>query len=282
MAKRPTQRRGADGASKDADQGVQVGGAQLPSALEPWKDETLAPTERLKAYKTFLHEKIAATLAAVDALRGDATKQLEIRDAPETKHLMKEAAWVREVSAEQFCQRMDTRTPLELAQEMVASYRFDRSTGASTFRIPAGVSDIEAMMGVNEYFRSCFPDQKREAIFSSLFTWYEVDLPVRDMTQRREVTIIAVVEGTMGKDRNFQERVLVEQGLHFADLRDQVLAAALHACVNRGEDLFLSHLVRGSVPEYAVLTDKDRGVNVYWYNDANGSSGIAASGSPSP
>ncbi|MEY4667778.1 MAG: hypothetical protein RL518_477 [Pseudomonadota bacterium] len=283
MAKGPTQEKGTDRVSTDATQAVQADGAQLPSALQPWRDKTLTPSARLDAYKAFLHEKIAATLAAVDALKGDATKQLEIRDAPETQHWMKEAAWVKEASAEEFCQRMDYRkTPLEVAEAMVASYRFDKSTGVSTFTIPAGVSDIDAMKEMNEYFRKHLPQCERDAIYAVNFKWYEDNLPVRDMSQQREVAIVAVVKGTTDKYRAAQEKLLAKQGLHFADMRDQALAAALHACVNGGEDLCQDLWVRGSVPGFALRTTSYLGVSVI--RDSNGDDcfDVAASGSPCP
>ncbi|MEY4669369.1 MAG: hypothetical protein RL518_2068, partial [Pseudomonadota bacterium] len=205
------------------------------------------------------------------------------RDAPETQLWLKEGAWVKEVAAEEFCQRMQARTPLGIAEAMVASYKFDKSTGLSTFTIPAGVSDIEAMEGVNEYFRKHLRQFERDAIVAKDFKWYEDNLPVRDMTQPREVAIIAVVQGTAGMYRASQEKILAKQGLRFADERDQALAAALHACVNGGEDLFKKYGVRGSVPGLALGSNQSGAVFVFRSHDVyDDYRVIAASGSPSP
>lgn len=37
------------------------------------------------------------------------------------------------------------KTSLQLAHEMVESYLFDEKTGVSTFTVPAGLTDVEAM-----------------------------------------------------------------------------------------------------------------------------------------
>jgi hypothetical protein len=257
---------------------VQPEGAQLPPALEPWKDQSLTPEERLHAYKDFVIEKVSEILAATDRVSDDPAKVLEIRDAPETQLWLKEGARVKEVSAEEFCRRMDYRaSPLKVAEEIVASYKFDKSTGLSTFTIPAGISDIEAMKGVNEYFRKHLPWFARGAIDEKDFKWY-ANLPVRDTTQQREVAIIAVVKGTKNTGRAAQEKVLATQGLYFADMRDQVLAAALHACVNGGEDLYRGLWVCGSVPGFFLCTYQDVGVDRFGYADGS----YAASGSPFP
>jgi hypothetical protein len=44
--------------------------------FKPWADKTLPPSERLDAYKSFIRSQVEATLAAVDALDGDARRQL--------------------------------------------------------------------------------------------------------------------------------------------------------------------------------------------------------------
>lgn len=41
------------------------------------------------------------------------------------------------------------KTSLQIAQEMVNSYNFDKRTGVSTFAVPAGVTDFKAMMALN-------------------------------------------------------------------------------------------------------------------------------------
>ncbi len=266
-------------------------GLHLPSDLQPWRDRSLPLSDRIAAYKEFVHEQLKAIGAALEGVSGDFAKQRGIRDAPETKRWFSEAHWVGESSPEEFCQRMDSRPPLEIGEEMVASYYFDKNTGASTFTIPAGVTDIEAMKGVNEYFKKHPPQGFRkkylrqsngEAICKDDFAWYEKNLPLRDSPQAREIVVVALVTGTAGKDRSTQAKVLHEEGFSFSDNRDQALAAALHACKNNGEDLFQGKWVRGSVPAFVAENRQDFGVRVTKFLGDDGFDVVAASGSPSP
>jgi hypothetical protein len=78
-----------------------------PTNLKPWEDPSLAPVDRLTAYKEFVREKVLDIRVAIDRLGGDVSKTLEIRDAAETKWWMDEAKWVVDVSAEDFCERID-------------------------------------------------------------------------------------------------------------------------------------------------------------------------------
>ena len=174
------------------------------------------------------------------------------------------------------------RTPLHVAQEMVASYNFDKKTGVSTFTIPAGVTDTEAMKAINEYFRQHLPGFKRDAIYSGDFAWYEKNLESRDASNAREITITAIVQGTAGENRTTQDGVLKDADLIFSDERDQAIAAALHACKHNGADLFEGKWARGSVPGFALDTDLYDGVYVLRYVDDGGFDRVAASGSPSP
>ena len=94
--------------STTAAQGTE-GSLSHPANLKPWEDRTLPSEERFKAYKDFVRDKVVEILAAVDRLGGDASKTLEIRDAPETQRWMEEARWVQGVSVEDFCHRVDYR-----------------------------------------------------------------------------------------------------------------------------------------------------------------------------
>lgn len=177
---------------------------------------------------------------------------------------------------------------LQVAQEMMESYFFNKTTGVSTFTVPAGVTDVEAMKALNEYFKKYYGDFKRDAIYAGDLAWFE-KLPQkfpntcqeRDYSQARQVTITAVVKGTMGESRTTQAGVLKNGSLVFSDPRDQALAAAIHACKDNGKDLFKDLLVRGSVPGFVLDADWGCGVYVGRFLDVCDDSFFAASGSSS-
>ena len=179
------------------------------------------------------------------------------------------------------------KTSLQIAEEMVKSYEFDK--GVSTFTVPAGVTDVDAMKALNEYFRKNHSTLNRDAVDADDLEWFE-NLPkefptyceTRDYSQARQITITGVVKGTKRENRTTQGSVLEGKSLVFSDPRDQALAAALHACKHDGQDLFNHLWVRGSVPGFALSTYRRYGVFVDRFNDACGNCYVAASGSPSP
>ena len=182
------------------------------------------------------------------------------------------------------------KTSLQIAKEMVKSYAFDKKTGVSTFTVPAGVTDVDAMKALNEYFRKNHSKFDRDAVcaghlerFENLPQQHPEHCQKRDYSQARQITITGVVKGTKGENRTTQGSVLEGESLVFSDPRDQALAAALHACKHDGQDLFKDLWgVRGSVPGFALYTDRNDGVFVFRYFDAYDSFNVAASGSPSP
>jgi hypothetical protein len=182
------------------------------------------------------------------------------------------------------------KTSLQLAHEMVESYTFDKKTGVSTFTVPAGVTDVEAMKALNEYFRKNHPTFNRDAVYADNLEWLENlpkkfpgDCEQRDYSQARQITITGVVEGTQGLNRTTLGSVLRDDSLVFSDPRDQAIAAALHACKHDGQDLFKDLWVRGSVPGFALYTNQRLGVLVDGYIvDYVRYRFVAASGSPSP
>jgi hypothetical protein len=183
------------------------------------------------------------------------------------------------------------KTSLQIAKDMVESYAFDKKTGVSTFTVPAGVTDVEAMKVLNEYFRKNHSTFNRDAVYAGDLDWYE-NLPKkfpahceqRDYLQARQITITGVVKGTKGQNRFTEGSVLEGESLVFSDPRDQALAAAIHACKHNGADLFQDLWVRGSVPGFALGTYQGFGVCVRGFDDVDGRdfSHVAASGSPSP
>jgi hypothetical protein len=181
------------------------------------------------------------------------------------------------------------KTSLQTAQEMVDSYAFDEKTGVSTFTAPAGVTDVEAMKALNEYFRKNLPNLERDAVwalhlerFENLPKDHRAHCEQRDYSQARQITITAVVKGTAGESRTTQGSVLKDDSLVFSDPRDQALAAAIHACKHEGENLFQGLEVRGSVPGFALRTNRYHGVEVLADGSDFDRSFVAASGSPSP
>ena len=179
------------------------------------------------------------------------------------------------------------KTSLQPAHAMVESYTFDKKTGVSTFTVPAGVTDVEAMKALNEYFRKNLPGFDRDAVDATHLEWYE-NLPKefpthceqRDYSQARQITITGVVKGTQGENRTTQGSVLRDDFLVFSDPRDQAIAAALHACKHDGQDLFKDLFVRGSVPGFALYTVPGVGVWVCRYPNGCDDDLTAASGSP--
>lgn len=181
------------------------------------------------------------------------------------------------------------KTALQIAREMVRSYTFDKETGISTFTVPAGVTDVEAMTSLNQYFRNNLPGFKRDAVNAAGMEWFE-KLPQehptycqeRDYSQARQITITGVVRGTRGQARTTQADVLKNASLVFADPRDQALAAAIHACKHNGEDVFKHMWARGCVPGFALYTSRSSGVGINGSYTGIDGDYVAASGSPTP
>jgi hypothetical protein len=181
------------------------------------------------------------------------------------------------------------KTSLQIAHEMVGSYAFDTRTGVSTFTVPAGVTDVEAMKALNEYFRKHHSDFNRDAVYASHLEWfgklpkeYPTYCQERDYSQARQITLTGVVKDTKGESRTTQEASLKNESLGLADPRDQALAAAIHACKHNGEDLFKDMWVRGSVPGFSLCTFQHLGVFVFRFFGDDVSYRVAASGSPCP
>lgn len=186
-------------------------------------------------------------------------------------------------------------TSYETARKMLNSYTFDSKTGVSTFTVPAGVTDVEAMKALNFYYRrgksygSDLVHSNHLEFFETLPKEYPDYCQERDYSHARQITITAVVKGTAGKDRSSQERILKEKSLVFADPRDQALAAAIHYLSDDNflQDLFNAAFVRGSLPDCALSSRLEgNGVGILDYNDDHVGGGfdgvIAASGTAAP
>lgn len=279
---------GADDPERGASARQAEGSVSLPARSKPWEDTSLSPLVRLEAYRDFVITQIEAMRAAVVALGSDSAAVLEIQNAHETRLLLSEAKGLEHVTAEEFCRRIDYRkTPLEIAQDMVASYSFTKNMGVSTFIVPAGVTDVEAMKALNEYVWWNHPGIKRDAVDAQHLDWFEKlpeEFPAqcqqRDYSHARQITITGIVKGTVHSVRARQELVLKRASLVFSDPRDQAIAAALHACTHNWVDLFESTWVRGSVPGVALYTHVTGGVRVDRRVGDGGYGDTAASGSP--
>jgi hypothetical protein len=88
----------ADGAVQDA---------VVPSNARPWEDRNLTPQDRLEAYKGFVFDRLADIQSALQRSAGDLARQVEIKDDPESQRWVNEGEWLRDVSAEDFCRRID-------------------------------------------------------------------------------------------------------------------------------------------------------------------------------
>jgi hypothetical protein len=159
-----------------------------------------------------------------------------------------------------------------ITEEMVKSYEFDTNTGVSTFTVPAGVTDVDAMKALNEYFRKNHSTFNRDAVYAGHLERFE-NLPKefptycerRDYSQARQITIMGVVKGTKGENSTTKGSVLERESLVFSDPRDPALAAAIHACKHDGADLFQDLYVRGSLPPWYPLRTA-RGLGVFVSN----------------
>jgi hypothetical protein len=244
--------------------------------------DTKAAVEVAKSAAGILPQ--AGKTAVLDHLVSDMTPEALKALSPEAREKLLQALAGTEASPSS-----TQKTSPQTAQEMVDSYAFDKKTGVSTFTVPAGVTDVEAMKALNEYFRKNLPNFKRDAVYADHLEWLE-NLPKkfpthceqRDYSQARQITITGVVKGTQGENRTTQGSVLRDDSLVFSDPRDQAIAAALHACKHDGQDLFKDLWVRGSVPGFALCTYPDFGVSVDGFNADRGDVDVAASGSPSP
>jgi hypothetical protein len=151
---------------------------------------------------------------------------------------------------------------------MVDSYTFNHRTGVSEFSIPAGLSDIDAMKGMNLFFEKVIAIPYwmsfRSAITQDALNWLGGQgeaqsgfepLPVRDCSKVRRVIIQSLAKGTLEGDRETQERALISNGLVFSHPIDLAIAGGLHACKFHGPSLFVDRDVRCSYQGITLYID---------------------------
>ena len=98
---------GGSAASKSASPDQACQALVAPPNARPWEDQRLNPKARLAAYKGFVFDRLADIQSALQRSAGDLARQVEIKDDPESQRWVNEGEWLRDVSAEDFCRRID-------------------------------------------------------------------------------------------------------------------------------------------------------------------------------
>ncbi len=166
------------------------------------------------------------------------------------------------------------------AEQILGSLKMGPN-GSVELTIPAGLSDIDAMKALNAYFKDKLPSRNRAAICEGDLDWYANQPTVsgRDITKERTININPFVEGTIGKDRADQEKVLKKAGMTFAAPEEVALVVAAYACKNDGKDLLNDNWTRTAAAGVALYTLRNLGVYVNGYSDNDvsyvGASGVA-------
>jgi hypothetical protein len=174
---------------------------------------------------------------------------------------------------------------------MVQSYTFNHKTGISTFTIPAEVGDEKAMLLINEYLKKYYSIPWgmpfREAISGEALDWFatltdtasgDIPGPVRQCREARHITIHSLAKGTIQQDETTQAEALHKHSLVFSDPWSLAIAAGLHACKFKGQDLFGGQEVRCSFKGIALYSDW-KGVRIR-FNVADTDKRFSAAGTP--
>jgi hypothetical protein len=169
------------------------------------------------------------------------------------------------------------------ADRILESFSIDKEKCANLV-IPSYISDEDAMHALNKRYRELFPEKNGDAIYEAHLN---VILNAGDGSGRRAreprvIKLIAVVPSTTNMTRDQQAEALQRKGVTFPHPIEQALAAAAFACKQDGGDLFNNLVVRGSVPGFALVTGRLRGVCVAGSYVDRDNFNVAASGSPSP
>jgi len=132
-------------------------------------------------------------------------------------------------------------------------------------KIPAGISDFEAIDSMNCLFRERFSSLRRDAMDSADIPWM---LKLKSVTDRkietaRKIPIFFVVKGTRNKSYDEQLELLDALGLVPADPIEQLLTAMAYMFLYPGIDPFRSQLVRGALPDTALFNTNSHGLRTF-------------------
>jgi hypothetical protein len=132
-------------------------------------------------------------------------------------------------------------------------------------KIPAGISDFEAIDSMNHLFRERFASLHRDAIDGADIPWL---LKLESVTKRnietpRKIPIFFVVKGTRNRSFEEQMEIVDNLGLVPADPIEQTLTAMAYGFLHPGVDPFRSQLVRGAVPDAALFNTSSHGLRTF-------------------
>lgn len=132
-------------------------------------------------------------------------------------------------------------------------------------KIPAGISDFDAIDSMNHLFRERFASLRRDAMDSADLPWIlKLDsVTKRDINTPRKIPIFFLVKGTRNKSYEEQLELIDNLGLVPADPIEQLLTAMAYGFVHPGVDPFRSQLVRGSVPDSALFNTTTHGLRTF-------------------
>lgn len=125
-----------------------------------------------------------------------------------------------------------------VAQVILDSFHIDKE-GFHHLTIPAGISDIEALKAMNQYFAQKNPafmaQLKMNALYEENLPWLEQlgGAGSRDISQPRIVEIIPLVDGTVNSSCYEQIQLFEKLGLDFVPEIEQALVALAFACLGK-------------------------------------------------
>lgn len=132
-------------------------------------------------------------------------------------------------------------------------------------KIPASISDFDAIDSMNHLFRERFASLRRDAMDMADLTWIlKLDsVTQRDINTPRKIPIYFLVKGTRNKSYDEQLELVDKLGLVPADPVEQILTALAYGFIHPGVDPFRSQLVRGKVPDSALFNTNSHGLRTF-------------------
>jgi len=132
-------------------------------------------------------------------------------------------------------------------------------------KIPAGISDFDAIDSMNHLFRERFASLRRDAMDMADLPWILKleSVTRRDINTPRKIPIYFLVKGTRNKSYDEQLELVDKLGLVPADPVEQMLTALAYGFIHPGVDPFRSQLVRGKVPDSALFNTNSHGLRTF-------------------